>query len=305
MQWITPSERDAANDAPEKRLWAGADLPCPNQREITLCLPALIAPQTGMPALKQKPKTKTMSKEKLETLEKEVNAELYAMAASERSIHNHDPITDGVIDIERYLSSSPKMLWILKEPWEDLNEGDAGGDWSVTRGLILKNIAEGTLGNTAPFAPIAYVTYSVLNNYPKWDDISYVTKDPRVGESLKSIAYINVNKFPGKTTSVAANIELCYRRNRHILLRQIATINPDVVIGGSTLHLFFDDLELRREEFKTEGSAAFCAKAGRLYIDAYHPSQRGTVKHTAYVDDIVSVIKQHRQVSDMPQKQAV
>ena len=116
--------------------------------------------------------TNTMSKERLEALETEVNAELKKMAESEGS--RHDPITDGVVDIDRYLASSPKMLWILKEPWEKLEEGEGGGGWSVTQDLIAK----GRIGNRGTYAPMAYVTYSVFNNYAPYDDIPYVTNDP-------------------------------------------------------------------------------------------------------------------------------
>jgi hypothetical protein len=239
---------------------------------------------------KANPKAKTMSKEQLETLENEVNAELKQMAVAERSIH--DPITDGVVDIDRYLSSSPKMLWILKEPWEDLEDGEGGGGWSVTKDLVAK----GQFGDRGTYASMAYVTYSVFNNYTNYSDIPYVTKDSKVGESLKNIAYINVNKFPGKRTSSPANVEFYYRRNRNVLKRQIDTINPDIVIGGNTLHLFFDDFGLKSDEFKSEGSASFCCQDGRLYIWAYHPAQ-WSVKKCAYVDDIVTVIKKNRQGS--------
>lgn len=243
-----------------------------------------------------------MSKERLEALETEVNAELKRIAVAERIASPegyipHNPITDGVVDIDRYLSSSPKILWILKEPWENLKDGEAGGDWSVT-----KYLAEGEICNRGSWPPIAYVAYSVFHNYPKWKDIGYVTADPMVRDSLRKIAYINVKKFPGKPTSYAPDIKFHYRRNRNILKKQIDTINPDIIIGGYTLDLFFADLDLKYDAFKTEGSVSHCTKGRRLYIDAYHPSQ-WTVKKDVYVDDIVMVIKNYitaRKTSESP-----
>ena len=76
----------------------------------------------------------TPTKQRLETLECDIKAELESMAAADKALHA--PITDGVVNIECYLASSPRVLWILKEPWEDLKEGEKGGGWSLTRDLI-------------------------------------------------------------------------------------------------------------------------------------------------------------------------
>jgi hypothetical protein len=235
-----------------------------------------------------------MSKERLKALEEEVNAELKKMAELEGS--KHRPITDGVVDIDRYLSSSPKILWILKEPWEKLEEKDCGGSWSVTQDLIPDLIAKRETGGICTYRRMAYITYSIFNKYTSYSNIPYATDDPSVGDSLKNIAYININKFPGNTTSVAANIEFYYRRNRNILMRQIKTINPDVVIGGNILHLFFDDLGIKSAELKSEGSVDFCSKNGRLYINAYHPGY-WRISEKKYVEDIVAVIKMNWQGS--------
>jgi hypothetical protein len=232
-----------------------------------------------------------MSKRQLEALEQEMKAELYAMAASEKSIH--DPITDGVVDIDRYLSSSPRMLWILKEPWEALKDGEGSGGWSLTQNLIPELISERKIGGIPTYRKMAYVTYSVLNNFATYSDIPYATVDPRVGESLKSIAYINVKKFPGKTTSSAANIASYYRRNREVLKKQIATINPEIVITGNIIHLFYDDFSLRAQDLQSEGSVDFWCQGGRLYVNAYHPGYWGCKEQT-YVDDLVAVIRSHR-----------
>lgn len=227
-----------------------------------------------------------MSKEQLKALESEVNAQLLEMAASNAGL-KHFPITDGVVDIDQFLSSSPKILWILKEPWEKLKDGEIGGNWSLTS--YLKE--DGKIGNKGSWARMAYVTYSVFNNYLKYEDIPYVTKDPKVGPSLKKIVYINVKKFPGQSTSVRSEIEFYYNRYRGLLKKQITTINPDVIIFGNILSLFLNDLDLKIEDFKSEGSVEVCRKKARLYINAYHPSY-WRISGEKYVDDIVAVIRQ-------------
>jgi hypothetical protein len=232
----------------------------------------------------------TMNKEQLEALENEVNAELYNMAAAEKSIH--EPITDGVVDIHRYLASSPKILWILKEPWEDLKDGEAGGGWSLTNDLIPSLITKNQIGGIPTYRKMAYVTFSVFNNFTVYSGIPYANEDPKVGESLKNIAYINVSKFPGKSSSNPATIEFYHRRNRDLLKKQVATINPDIVIAGNILHLFYEDFGFARQDLTSAGTSEFCLRNGRLYINAYHPSYWACDEAT-YVIDLVVIIKTH------------
>lgn len=231
-----------------------------------------------------------MTKEHLEALETDVKAELLNLAKQQQIVH--DPITDGVVDIDCYLAASPKILWILKEPWETLKDGEAGGGWSVTKDLL----GAGRVDNKGTYAPMAYVTYSIFNGFPKWNDISYVTKDPRVADSLKNIAYINVKKFPGKTTSNTAEIEKYYEKFRPLLLHQIQVINPDIIIGGRVLPLFLNDFGLCHTDFASGGHASYCVRNQKLYISAYHPGQWSAVRKDVYVDEIVSIIKNHSPV---------
>ena len=237
-----------------------------------------------------------MRKAQIETMETEVNAELEARAEAEKSIT--DPIYDGVVDIDHYLASKPKMLWILKEPVDEVENGvPSGGGWSMTKHVL----SVGKFDNKPPFAPIAYVTYSVFNNFLKYREMDYATEDPKIVASVKNIAYINVSKMPASSSSDMKVIGHWYEKNRQLLLKQIEVIAPDIIIGGYTLPLFFNDLGLKRENFNPEKTASFCRQDGRLYIDAYHPSQWSMVDKDVYVNDIVAIIKEHSPVLPPPQ----
>ena len=76
---------------------------------------------------------------------------LAAQAAIHAQIQNHaiglgydpakvEPIYDGLVDAEAYLASKPKVMWILKEPYDDFDaEGmPAGGGWTM-----FKDFGEG------------------------------------------------------------------------------------------------------------------------------------------------------------------
>jgi hypothetical protein len=227
-----------------------------------------------------------MNKAQLEALESEVNAELYSM--KEAGHEANYPITDGVVDIERYLADSPKLLWILKEPWDTLAAGEVGGDWSITKLLQSTDV----LGNKGTWARMAYVSYAVFHDCPEYSQIPYVTEGPKVRDALRRVAYINVKKFPGTTQSDDAEIARYYSRYGALLRRQINAINPDIVIAGNILHLFYDDFGLSPQDMTAAGSLEFCCRDHRLYINAYHPGY-WSFDGATYVRDLYAVIKRH------------
>ena len=45
-----------------------------------------------------------------------------------------EPIVDGIVDLEMYLQSKFKILWILKEPHDDVKDKrPSGGGWHYPR----------------------------------------------------------------------------------------------------------------------------------------------------------------------------
>ncbi len=231
-----------------------------------------------------------VKKDELEALEDRVNRQLAARAKAEGM--KDDPITDGVVNIDEYIACSPRMPWVLREPWETPDTDEAVGGWSLTQELL----AQGRVAdNKGALPPIAYVTYSVLNCFPPCQDIPYLTESPEVRGALRKIAYMNVKKFPnvkkpGNKIAYAPDIKEFYCRYRDILLDQIATIDPHIVIFGGTRPLFTQDLGLTDNLLSRRGSVAFCRQGQRLYIEAHHPAQR-TITKSQYVDDIASLIK--------------
>jgi hypothetical protein len=233
-------------------------------------------------------------KEEIQAAEAEVDSLLDKMSADDKTsgFSIHDPIYDGVVDVDFYLDSHPKILWILKEPWEPLAENEAGGGWSLTKHLIPKRITEQNVVGIPTYRKMAYVSFAVFDGFKNFSDFHSVRKSPQVGESLKKIAYINVKKYPGKSVSYYDDIEFHCRRNHDLLQMQIAALKPDVIIAGAILHLFYNDFGITRQDLTSAGTCAFISRNGRLYINAYHPSYWGCDDAT-YVDDVVTVIKNH------------
>lgn len=193
------------------------------------------------------------------------------------------PVVDGIVNPEKYVSAKHKILWILKEvndPEYHEEYGDKRGGWSM-REFISQNF-----GNYAywrrTYAPITYTTWSILNGFCSWNDTPEFSKE-QASDLLSHIAYINLKKLPGLAQSHWREIKLAYENNKQLILDQINSINPDIIIGGGTLHYLYNDLGLPYDEMETNGSMI---KNRKLYISVEHPNQK-KLRGEVYFDNIV------------------
>jgi hypothetical protein len=204
-----------------------------------------------------------------------------------------DPIVDGIVNIEKYLNQEFKILWILKEPYDDVENGlPSGGGWHYCKDFVSANEFIKKIGRSrATWHPIIYVSYGILNNFALFENMGYIRNDESMADVVKDIAVINVKKLPGFTqTCDYGTIGSAYNRHKDILLRQIETYKPNIIIGGSTMQLFYNDLGISDIQ-KNYGSVNYAVKDMKLFITAYHPAQR-TITRPSYVNDIVNCVKQ-------------
>ena len=197
------------------------------------------------------------------------------------------PISDGIVNIDNYLSAQYKILWILKES-NDLDENNEGGGWSLTKAINGLNSWEDQpqRGRTT-FQRIIYSTYGLLNDFILWEDMPYISNE-EVFESIKKIAYVNIKKLPGYATSKPKEIDQAYEVNKILLKRQIDLYNPDIIIAGNTLEYFFEDLSIPFDNKKSNGKTAYYPTKERLYIHPYHPNVRPvTINEENYCNDII------------------
>jgi hypothetical protein len=206
---------------------------------------------------------------------------------------NTDLIYDGIVDIEQYYYTKPRILWILKEPYDDIDENNnpIGGGWSMIDCFLAKEDFFEKIGKAnKTWYPIIYASYGILNNYKLWNKEEIITK--KMAEVIKKIAMINVQKVPAYTSSVNSTIEAAYHKNKDVLLEQIKVFNPDIIIGGFTLQYFRKALGID-DKFNGIDNEYFgyCLDNSKLYIDTYHPAQM-IVSQEVYVNEIIKVAKE-------------
>jgi len=203
------------------------------------------------------------------------------------------PITDGIVDTELYAKARPKILWILKEPYDTEEDGvPVGGGWSLTQDVIGRWDFHLRIKRTqSTWHPIIYICYGLLNGFMPFEAMDKIADNPEMVKILRNIAVINVKKLPGLTrTHDFSAISDAYSKHKDILIRQLSVYNPDVIIGASTLPLFYDDLGIDRKSIQKSGSINYAVKNKKIYIDAYHPAQT-TVQRSQYVNDIITAVK--------------
>ena len=203
---------------------------------------------------------------------------------------NRELISDGLVNVLEYYKSENKIMWILKEPYD---EGDnTGGGWSLT-GEIDRIPEQFVLHSSkGTWQPIVYVSYALQNNKANYSDMYWISNDHNMMNALKKIAYINVQKMPAEKTTNYTNIDNAYKKHKDILLKQIVVYAPNIIIGAGTLNLFLNDLGLENEGYKTEsGSIEYWIKDSKIYIWAYHPGQHAKT-WSVYINDILSAVKQ-------------
>lgn len=208
------------------------------------------------------------------------------------------PLIDGIINTEKYFNSKYKILWILKEPYDGFdksgNPESEGGDY---REWLSENLYEYKKYPT--WRRIAYVSFGILTDtaYDDMDDLQKkIDVNDNVFDVIRNIAFINVKKTPGGKGTTPSTLRNAYDRYKEILLRQIKTYDPDIIIGGYTLPLFLKDLGLTNLR-KTESELKYYLLNSKLFIDTYHPSynSKSDEFQREYVDRIVSLVKATRE----------
>lgn len=204
-----------------------------------------------------------------------------------------EAIPDGIYSAERYLAASKRILWVLKEPYDEIAESGmpCGGGWCIYEAFDNANA-----WSNRTWQPMIYASYGILHGI-HYKDMDWIRDDRSMAEVLKDIAYINISKMPGFTNSNDADIQRYYDLWRPILLEQIQLYRPQVIIFGNTFKYFKQDLigngaqpflSLTKEDGGIYQNNYRMGDA--ILIDAYHPNQK-MVTREKYVEGIIEACK--------------
>lgn len=206
-----------------------------------------------------------------------------------------EPIYDGVGDIEAYISNSPRIMWIMKEPYDELENGTPkGGGWEVYDFTLAY-----------PMWQILMRIIYGIRNKKHHEEIPEANEEMR--QMLKGTAYLNLNKMPSGSITNMSQLTDNFPKWKDIVMEQIKIYNPDAIIFGKTFELFnagdFDEVQSGdNNDWLMDASypgitAVYKTRNNRILIDAFHPSPmrkcgRPDVTDDVYIDTIIDgVIK--------------
>lgn len=206
-----------------------------------------------------------------------------------------EPIPDGVFNIEGYCQSSPRIMWILKQPYDDFKDGKpSGGGWEVYGAFNNDDAYKNTT-----WQPIVYTLFGIRNHKFYGDsDVPYIHDDKTMVDLMKDIAYINVDKMPGLKTTSDVELAEAYEQWKGIIEEQIRLYDPQVICFANTMWLFKKDWDIDEHtehesiSLGNDKHMLVYHKDDRLCLDTYHPAQR-VVARENYVDAIIKVVNSH------------
>ena len=190
------------------------------------------------------------------------------------------PIWDGIADISAYIQSSPRVAWILKEPYDEEPSEDGWSHPEYLSKLTLSGI------NSKLTWRRVNETMFAIRNHCFLDETKQITDN-----YLKDIAWLNLSKMPGKSTS-DSSFKRYYRIYwLDILRRQVETYNPEIIIFGNTFDICKNDLFPNNYRLIERNHLVHVYRSGpRLILFTYHPGWWG-ITDANYVNSVIRAIQ--------------
>ena len=152
------------------------------------------------------------------------------------------------------------------------------------------------VNRNAALRNITYASYAIQNGIGTYAELPWITDKPQEYEkAIRSIAYANIGKMPGNTTTSDAHLAKLYQDWKDILFEQIDLYDPDVIVvcGTKTLDCMNRDLNLDLSKPKRtvkHGKAVVDVHFwhGKHLLKAPHPATR--ISPGEWVDAVIAAV---------------
>ena len=186
----------------------------------------------------------------------------------------------GVINEPLYLGSKPKIVFILKEPNDP---GPGGGNWSLPE--ELKGFIGQYDSNKTPmpenwkktWEAAGIWAYSILHGFGCccFDQLK---NDQFVIDGLRYIGTTNLKRIPGGGSAIDSEIKRYAKRDKEVLIKEIAIMGPDLLICGSTYDYVLESINPKPKRILLnkihEKPYPYSLYGKSVILDFWHPSFR-------------------------------
>ena len=240
--------------------------------------------------------------EELSKKQVKIEKDIYQIAKTKGLVNDEvGAMPDGVANPVAYLSNKdyPRIAWIGKEPYDFYEESRIPhrGGWPLTEGFRTNKT-----WSTRTWQRVIYVMSS-LQEKCLYKDLGYIHDYPEMGDVMQSIAWINLSKMPGETTSTNRRYVADYQKYwRPMVMRQLKLYEPEVIVFCNTLtdcfyDIFpegaqlFDKVTYVNKNGIEKHLIDIYKKNNQFLLDVYHPGRPMSRKmEELYVDKLVKTI---------------
>jgi|GEM_PF-6600999 len=152
--------------------------------------------------------------------------------------HADDMIRMGVVDMDRYLASDPKIMVVTKGILPCV-EGIVSSSWrECAQGkhfVVQRDLAVHRL---------ELMCRGILNGFPPWQELVGGAAKGASKDVLWQVAYVSVPRFRDATLYRRVSIRERYLGLSRLVRGHIETYKPDIVLFAGTLELFGEGLGL-------------------------------------------------------------
>jgi hypothetical protein len=193
-------------------------------------------------------------------------------------------VSDGVIDEPHYHEAPLKLLFLLKEVYDE-----EGGDWDL-RDVLLKSSQWQTWNN------IARWTFGLLSkpSFSPWIGVPEANAAFR-DHWLRYVVAVNLKKTGGGSSSVKLQLIDTVRQDREFLRRQLSLYKPNVTIccgTGEYLPLFLDSNEIDKWHSTSNGTIYARTQLLGTLVSFYHPQAHYPMNflYTILIDAVKEIL---------------
>lgn len=176
-------------------------------------------------------------------------------------------IKDGIINIDKWLApGNKKILLLLKEAYGE------DSDWDLCD--LICNKWKGPKFKI--WWTVSYWLYALQKTTKNFIPLMPSNKDEydQCTELLFSSAVVNIKKSSGKSASEVDDLKNYWDSDKDLVIKQVATINPDIILCGGTMGFIKPEWEQQGDIERVENTEWIYKVGNRLVIDYWHPASQ-------------------------------
>ncbi len=161
----------------------------------------------------------------------------------------HDEITNiircGVVDEETYLSSSIKIVFVLKEAHSQKINWSIPDKLKEQIHLFERENQPMNPNYLATWLQAGVWAYAIINN--SFDNYRVLCQPKIVAQGLKCIGITNLKKIGGGAEADPKEIKYFAEKDSELWQKELEIMNPDLIICGGTFGIVINILHLERD----------------------------------------------------------